>query len=406
MARAGTTRLIVFTPHVAAAVVLVLLALLRGLRRPNCWSATLAQLDYRGGLIKRGLFGGVMQVLGVPHHRYAVFLLVAYVWFALLLVLLAALIHQRGLLRAAHRPLTLLVLGSFALTYLAHLVGYLDIVLLALAVGALLVQQPWLQLASAAVVGAIGILTHELYVLTCLPITLLPAFLTALETTSWRARASWLMACVSVVAGGVTIAYLLSVSAPLSVEQVKAWLSVLTANTDFPVRNDAIDVLSRSLSDNVTLMRGVADERWFKDALVSAALELLPTALLLTLAACRALWMSWDRARAALASIVLTSAVFGSLALVSVGWDVHRWAALCVINAFLAYAVVAARASVARRAVPSRWMSHAAWTLLALNLISADGFMDNVRPEPFPFRDHYYAMRKAVLDGAIEPPKR
>ena len=97
--------------------------------------------------MRRGLCGELLRQLHIQSHRYAVFCLVAHAVLAACLAAFVWLARRSHLFSSAlGGPLTALFLGSYAITCLADLVGYLDPLLIALAMLAIGVREPRAQL--------------------------------------------------------------------------------------------------------------------------------------------------------------------------------------------------------------------------------------------------------------------
>src|ERR1700761_25880 len=155
-----------------SAALLGVVAFLKGIRLPNSWSFTQAQLDYRYGFIKRAFFGEVFTkhlALNVYGHFVVFSLLALLVTFALLI----GFIWKSGAMeRLASGALVVVFLSSFTVTYLASLVGYLAIVELALTMALLLIRQPYLRFFAALPVCVICTLIHEEFLVLFLPVLL------------------------------------------------------------------------------------------------------------------------------------------------------------------------------------------------------------------------------------------
>jgi hypothetical protein len=172
-----------------SAVGLGVIAFCKGIREPNAWSYTQAQLDYSTGFMRRGLFGAVLRhplELNLYCH-FAVFST------ALLLLLFGvlALLARSSKLAQRTPPGELLAVyaSSYSVTYLAHLNGYFDIPLALLCVGPLFVRSTGWRLAAAAAATVVGILIHEQFFFAFLPLLVVSVLFgaaTARNTTERR----------------------------------------------------------------------------------------------------------------------------------------------------------------------------------------------------------------------------
>lgn len=206
------------------------LAFMKAARIPNRWSATQALLDYEHGFLRRALFGATMRAIGVPIHRYQVFVVVAWLCLFLCLSTLVLLALRARLFDSPRgQALTTVFFGSYAITYLSHLVGYMDLILIALAAGSVSVRRPRVQVAAALLAGGVGILIHELYAVAFLPWTLLPALIHAARTRRWL----WFWAALTVFA---SIMGLLAcvLARPVEPSAMQALVADLSSRADFP----------------------------------------------------------------------------------------------------------------------------------------------------------------------------
>lgn len=172
-------------------------ALLKGMRLPYIWAATQAQIDYRHGYIRRGLFGEVCGRLHIPIWRYGVFSVVAFALLAALFWMLARSMRRSGLDAAGLGAFTALLASSFCITMLTNLVGYYDIVMALLVLAVMQFRNPRVQVVTALIAGIIGVLVHELYAIAYLPVSLTGL---ACALTEEERRKRWLWAGVAAVA--------------------------------------------------------------------------------------------------------------------------------------------------------------------------------------------------------------
>src|ERR1700722_12397976 len=113
----------------AVAPAFAMVSIYKAIRLPNYKSATQAQVDYRFGLVKRGLFGAVFsRPLHLEHYER--FVLFSWGMLAVMVALLLALTWRSGLWqRVRFGGVAALFFSSYALTYMAHMVGYFEVVL-------------------------------------------------------------------------------------------------------------------------------------------------------------------------------------------------------------------------------------------------------------------------------------
>ena len=118
------------------------IAVLKGLHMPYSWPATQAQIDYRYGFLRRGLFGEACRQLHLPIWRYGVFSAVSFLLLAGFFLLLGWCVRRSGLDRAGLGAFSALIAGSFCVSLLVNLVGFYDIVMAMLVLAVLLVKRP------------------------------------------------------------------------------------------------------------------------------------------------------------------------------------------------------------------------------------------------------------------------
>ena len=110
------------------------IAFCKGIREPNAWSYTQAQLDYSAGFMRRGLFGAALShPLGL--NLYGHFAVFSTALLLLLFAALALLAHSSKLAeRTPPGELLAVYASSYSVSYLADMNGYLDIPLALLCV--------------------------------------------------------------------------------------------------------------------------------------------------------------------------------------------------------------------------------------------------------------------------------
>ncbi len=176
-------------------------SLARAIRLPNDFAEAHWLLDYRFGLIKRGLVGSVASVVarvtGFPMTPRVIVFYSALV-FSLFLATLCV-VAVRMLRRHSFDPDTIFIVLVFAsspfVVMSAHLFGYLDALLYALCILSILcVLRGRLWMATA--LSIVAMLVHESYLLLGYPLVVLAAMLTCSpdrsgdqpsESTPWRA---------------------------------------------------------------------------------------------------------------------------------------------------------------------------------------------------------------------------
>lgn len=377
-----------------AALALGLVAALKGLRLPITWTATQAQLSYAHGFVKRGLLGEALTTLGLDPARYAVFAAVSALLLALLLGLLAALVWANRPLRRIGDGRVVALFGSgFALTYLVNSIGYLDIPLLILALAVVSLPHDRLRLPAALAAGVVGVLVHEMYVLVFFPLTLLPTLLDAAAARTPWPRLAGAGAVALAVAG---IAALVALQPSLTAEQAAHLQREIAARADFPVRPDAIEVLTRSAADNLRIMGGLWSKDYWWEGQLFAAAAFLPTAAVF-------LWLALRMTGGAV-RLCVAGAGLSPLLMQILGWDLYRWYALATVNCFMVLLIVARRRPEDEAPRLGAAARNALVLLIALNMATTAQLWDRKPAELFPFVAHYYALRHHLETGTLQPP--
>jgi hypothetical protein len=107
--------------------VLTAVSIGKAVRLPNYKSAIQAQIDYRFGFVKRGMYGEIFtRPLHLEHYRrYAVF---SWLMLALMVTVLLLLTWRSGLReRVLTGEAAALFFSSYSLTYMSHMVGYFEV---------------------------------------------------------------------------------------------------------------------------------------------------------------------------------------------------------------------------------------------------------------------------------------
>jgi hypothetical protein len=368
-----------------AAVLLGAVSLLKGLRPPSTWGASQALFNYDHGVIKRGLFGAT---LGRWFHLelYARFAVASFVLLALLVLLLGCLTWRSHALEVIGNGEPVAVFfASFAMTYLAHLIGYQDIVLGVIAVLLLLVRDVRLRFCAALSLCLCGVLLHEMFLFTLLPVVLFSFVLDALRETQTRMRrAMWVMVLV-LGAMSVGVVLKLALERPITPAQMQALYAEESARADFPPQTDVLAILTRSGADNVKLAVSVfhtVPSWWI--VIPQSLLVFTPTLILLLIPVTSGLRMQFRGTALRVAMISAGLAVLCPLAMNLFGYDFPRWMVFVVLAAFLILLLLA------REAPPTGWTlpagyRNAAILTIALSMATGETLLDYQGVNGFPF---------------------
>lgn len=376
-------------------------SILKGLRLPNLWAATQANLDYDQGFIKRGLFGQVAHSLGIPIVHYQVFVLFS----GLLLLILAALlgwwVSRSGARRLGNGVVVAVFSASYIVTYLTQLAGYLEIPLAALALVALSTSALGGRLTGVLIAAALGVLIHESYVLTFLPMTLLPAFLAAFDSRRPLRAVAPIAAVVAVI---VLVLLLTALAAPMTVQRASGLQAAMAATVDFPTRGDFFPVLTRSAADNMAIMMKTMSSGLWWLAQLNAFVTFMPTAAFF-------LWIALDIVdtrgdpepqRLAVKAAVV-SAGLCPLSMQLFGYDIYRWYALAAFSSFVSMTVVCNRYGVPPASIRSGALRNLGMLLIAINMAAGTGLFDGSRVDTFPFVDFWRSVIRLIGAGGHFP---
>jgi hypothetical protein len=386
----------------ASAILFAVLAILKGLRLPSLWAATQAFLDYRTGIIKRGLVGQVTRALGIPIGHYDVFVAVSSILLLVFCVVLLCWVRISGVRRLAHGSVLAVFAASFILSFLAQLIGYLEIPAAIVALAALAASASRWRLAAIFVAGVAGILIHENYVLTFLPVTLLPAFLSAASDRQ-PLRKLVPVAAVSLVLAAVVLT--VALGAAMTAEQVGTLQAAMSASVDFQPRGDFFPVLTRPIGTNVLLMlEKMTTGSWWA-AQANAFIAFMPAAAFFLWLALRIVDACHTGRERRWIKGALLLAGLCPLTMQFIGWDIYRWYALAGFNSFLVLTIVCfhylGRAPVLT--ADPRVVQNVAVLLIAINLATGTGLFDGNHVDTFPFVDHWRALLDWLSNGRHWP---
>ncbi len=373
------------------------ISILKGLRVPSLWAATQANLDYHQGFIKRGLFGQIIHSLGIPIVHYQMFVLLSGLLLMILAALLAWWVTRSGARLLGNGVVVAVFAASYIVTYLTQLIGYLEIALAVLALVALSISALSGRLTGIMIAGALGVLIHESYVLTFLPMTLLPALLAALDSRRPLRAFAPVIAVLAAIAVVVLIAAL---AAPMTAQRTSGLQAAMAAMVDFPMRDDFFPVLTRSAADNVVIMvKTMANGLWWL-AQFNAFVTFMPTAAFF-------LWVALDivdtrRERKPQRLAVKAAVVFAGLcplAMQFFGYDIYRWYALAAFSSFVSMTVVCNRYGIPSASIRTGALRNLGMLLIAINMAAGTGLFDGSRVDTFPFVDFWRSVIRLLGAG-------
>lgn len=384
-----------------ATSVLGSLAVLKGLHDPSAWSATQVQIDYSFGFVRRGLLGEALKTIGLQINRYDLHVVVSAVLLATMVLLLAFWVYRSRAMLVADGAPCAVFFASFALTYLVHIIGYLDIPLVILSILAVLPRGFGLRLLTVFVTGAIGILIHEMYVITLLPVTLLSLVLPTFKVQ--RPPVPRLVAFCGVFVSLIAIAVVV-IRFPLTPQIAEQLKTSIPDRVDFPLRADFFEAMHASARDNLSMMLNFFR---FDPAILRHQVWCL---LLFGPVIAFFLWLSLriiadSPVRRRLASAACAAAALAPLSTHLVAFDFYRWYTLTAFSAFMVMTLVH-RHYIDKpiwSGVAGLVIRRVAIIVIVLNVASSDVGWFSPGPEfhvaLFPFSEHWDAVRAIVKRG-------
>ena len=342
--------------HVAVVVTLLFaLAILKGARLPNLWSATHMTFNYSGGFIRRGLVGElVRRIAGEKSFHYYNLVLVAIALFVAVGVALGVLVAR--VLATGRRDLVLVAavlvfVASPALVFFIHIIGYLDYIGLFAFLLVILVssraRRPFAIFLLWAPLGCVLALVHEAQALMFGPavfFVMLCHVARVTEPQQGPRRARVPLYAAAVVSALVTVAASAIVSAfgTKSPATILALQSQIGRFANFPLRGDAFEALYHTTRE-VALT--AIPTHWSREdtrtLLMTSVLAVLPGLAFLLwygVRLIRRLPLARGTRRLLVATFI--AATLAPELLHFLGWDSPRWNAITVIVAFCCVAAL------------------------------------------------------------------
>ena len=383
-------------------VILAFIAALKGLRIPGEWPLTESLIDYSHGFVKRGLLGTILGAVGIFERRPLSLSYFAELF--LLLALLAVFTHRSGLVQRAGLVLpAALFAGSYAVTYLFHIIGYSDIVNALLVLALLLIRNARRRFLLALLLVPAALLIHEAFLLLFAPLLLLSFYLQGLAASGAERHRVWRLGLLlALVAGVVTL--VVALQPTIAPDKVDAFADYVWNRADFVIREDFFQVYLVTLADNFrnTFHFGWEQYLWWTNQAVS--LCVLGPALLLLLHFSRRLLharlsppatpsefhssltphSSSDIHRYRWAAGAVLVSILSPLTLHFLALDGVRWNVWVVVDAFLALCLLAMHLPGDRLTITLA-ERNAVLLAIALGMAGGYGLFNNVQVNPYPF---------------------
>ncbi|MBE8517062.1 hypothetical protein ILP97_05985 [Amycolatopsis sp. H6(2020)] len=288
------------SPATALLLVVLSIAGYRGFRPPSGWAVTLESVSLADGFHRRFLVGTVLRPFAALFgYHYAVYAVAAFAVLGMVLTVVVV-----AFFRTSSVSKRFLIIGWLLLPtggYLFHEVGYLDQVLYLLLFAALWALRRNRPVSAAALVVA-SVLTHEIALLTVVPVF----GVVLLRKLPFR------KAC-AVLAPSAAAGLVVLTVAPAEAGAVQRFQQVL-ADAGFPYRDDALGLFDRTQAQS-----------WQLYSITDVLLYLLPI-LLVVVAGFLVL------RRPSAATLLPLAAAVTPVLLAFGGWDEARWGFLLVTN--------------------------------------------------------------------------
>ena len=318
----------------AVTPVLATISVLKAIRLPTYKAATQAQVDYSLGLIKRGMYGAAFAR---PLHLevYSRFAIFSWMLLIFTVALLLVFTWFSGARRRLLSPeIVALFFSSYALVYLAHMVGYFEIVLLLLTVALLFIRSLGWRLACAVPAAIFALAMHEMFLLVFLPVLLFSFLLQGFGESGRSVRRPVALGAVFLLlAVSLATTLRLALKPPMTPVQLQAMSSHIAGLVNFPTDDAMYWVLLRSTRDNLLIMRDVAVlAPWWRQQVV-CLLTMAPTIALL-LVMTRGVLRSSTRALPRWMFPCAMAAGLAPLSMHLLGFDVARFNSMVILTSF------------------------------------------------------------------------
>ena len=406
-----------------ALLLLSLLAIFKGLHRPDRWGATQMETDYSAGFIKRGLFGQVLRFCHISHYNQIVVLSFA---FTLVLVFELAFIAFQRLGQVTGSPwIGAVMMTSFGLTYLVSLSGHLEVFQAVMAIAVLTIRRTRFFLPAAIAASILGLFIHELFLLVFVPLFILRALLDIFEplalgsgadsgTTLRRALTSGkTIGLAALIAIPVVTALLISAAPALTPSKISLLRQSMIARLDFPPREWLFAVFARGIGDNFRLMAHLAHSTHYWNMQMDSLCLFGPVTAFFIAVSLRQVRQWSQQGVRILFRVIVWVASLSPLSLHVQGFDGFRFNSLVALTAFLVMAILImhpglrAHSLGASPVIPPAWTGMAAF-LIALNMGSGIGLLDSQQVQLFPqlesLRDGLNDCRDILHHRPLAPP--
>jgi hypothetical protein len=312
----------------------LVVSLLKGLDGISYWGATQALVDYRFGLVKRGLLGAwLARPLHFEHiaHFYLFSLLVL----AALLVLLIAFGLYGGLReRFATHTLLPLYFSSYAITFFAYCLGYNDLLLFCLTIPLLFLRSATARLIAAVPITVVCVLLHEIFLFLVLPLLLLSFLLETTLTEDRSARRALFLKAGILLILSLGVTFRVALRPSLTSAQIAQLRADFAHRADFPLNPEVTELMGRSTADNMHLLWLNAHTGAYWKRQAGTLITMFPNTLVLCICIALAL-RSTERPVPRWLRYACFAAALSPLGLHLLAWDADRWNAETITTSLL-----------------------------------------------------------------------
>jgi hypothetical protein len=375
---------------------MLFLSILRGIRFPSIWSYSHFLFNYDFGIIKRGLIGEIISQFNNPYLISYKFLCVfSIAIFSINIILLSVLIKD------FINSQSLILIGcsavfasSLAVVFLSHSIGYFDHVGLLVALTTLKISGFYKKMLFLLLFMPFALLIHEAIFIMFFPVIFM-SLLLSIETEG-RIKKILILGAFSVM-----LLILLVVIANQTLEKSEAheMYARLQAKIEYPLRQDAFDVLTRDTKDNFLIMERIWSKQYFAELTLSF-LVTAPAFLVFIY------FTIFFLRKAKVKFYLIMLSILASLSPLPLhfgGLDMHRWNTLTGTVSFLMLYVVYAINKNQQPITTSNYIYSILVFVIFLNGISSIPLFDNYYVKQFPFVEHQQYIIDLIHGKAIFP---
>ncbi len=356
----------------------LIITVFRGVRFPNLWSYTHFLFNYDLGFIKRGLVGSIFSLFGNPYfssYEFFTFLSIFVLMVDVLLIwlFLKDLIKENDLIATA---IAFLFASSMGIAFLAHMIGYLDLIGLGLTMLTLRIKNVKIRMISALIILPVMILMHEVQFVIYFPVLFLSLLF---DSRQWTIRNRvMVLVCISLVAGISMLSVL-----DRGLEDKDRMAQHLEEKAGHSLRETAFEIFNWSTKDNIKVTWDAWSKAVVKRKMLDSMLVTMPLLILLLLL----IWEMTSKSPTYLRVFSILAPI-APLLLHIVAWDHARWNAFSVLVSFFIFWLLKTRVYDYTKLKKSQNLLIYMAFLLFLNGASYIPFFDERNIQSFPYKGH------------------